>query len=122
MPATTRLAQLIAQQEGFGIPGAIPTIDNNPGDLTHSPHSSHVGEAPNAIGEIDTVTDGWDDLERQLQIYAERGLTLQEMIAEYAPVEDGNNPDEYLAFVCGGLGLPPTATVSEALAIPATTA
>jgi hypothetical protein len=122
MPATTRLAQLIAQQEGFGIPGAIPTIDNNPGDLTHSPHSSHVGEDPNAIGEIDTVADGWADLERQLQIYAERGLTLEEMIAEYAPVEDGNNPDEYLAFVCGGLGLPPTATVSEALAIPATTA
>jgi hypothetical protein len=126
MPATTRLAQLIAQEEGFGIPGAIPTIDNNPGDLTHSPHSSHVGEDPNAIGEIDTVADGWADLERQLQIYAERGLTLEEMVAEYAPDDSnpqdvGNDPSEYLAFVCEGLGLPPTATVSEALAIPATT-
>jgi hypothetical protein len=37
--APDHLARLIAQEEGYGIPGAVPTRDNNPGDLHHSPHS-----------------------------------------------------------------------------------
>lgn len=116
----TRLAQLIAKQEGFGQPSAIPTKDNNPGDLRHSPHSSHAGEDPNAIGEIDTVADGWADLDRQLRLYADRGLTLAEMIEEYAPAGDGNDPSAYIRAVCEGLGLPSGATVAEALTIEAT--
>ena len=111
----TRLAQLIARQEGFGIPGAIPTTHNNPGDLRHSPHSSHAGEDPNAIGEIDTVADGWADLERQLQIYAREGLTLQQMVELYAPPSDGNETSVYLQNVCAGLGLPPSTPVAIAL-------
>jgi hypothetical protein len=111
----TRLAQLIAHQEGFGIPGDIPTRDNNPGDLRHSPHSSHAGEGPNDIGEIPTAAEGWADLERQLRIYANRGLTLEEMINEYAPPEDGNATSTYLQNVCAGLGLPPNTLVSIAL-------
>ena len=111
----TRLAQLIAKQEGFGVPGAIPTTHNNPGDLRHSPHSSHAGEDPNAIGEIDTVADGWADLERQLQLYAQRGMTLEQMVAEYAPPEDGNATSVYLHNVCAGLGLPPSTPVAIAL-------
>lgn len=116
----TKLAQLIAKQEGFGVPGAIPTRDNNPGDLRHSPHSSHTGEGPDDIGIIDTPVDGWADLERQLQIYAKRGLTIQQMIAEYAPPEDGNATSAYLQNVCSGLGLPPSTLVSVALRIIAT--
>ena len=119
MPAQTRLAQLIAKEEGYGIRGAIPTVDNNPGDLRHSPHSSHEGEGPDDIGIIPNMNDGWADLERQLQLYAQRGMTLAEMVSEYAPVKDGNDPNSYLAFVCNGLGLLPTATVEQALTIPA---
>jgi len=111
----TRLAQLIGKEEGFGIPGTVPTRDNNPGDLRHSPHSSHAGEGPDDIGEIDTVADGWADLERQLQIYAKRGLTLAQMINEYAPPEDGNLTNVYLENICAGLKLPPTALVAVAL-------
>src|SRR6185437_4031555 len=39
--AVTLLARLISREEGFGIPGALPTRDHNPGDLRHSPHSAH---------------------------------------------------------------------------------
>jgi hypothetical protein len=116
----TKLAQLIAKQEGFGIPGDIPTRDNNPGDLRHSPHSSHAGEGSDDIGEIDTVADGWADLERQLQIYAKRGLTLQQMVEEYAPPEDGNLTSTYLQNICAGLGLPPSTPMAVALRIIAT--
>lgn len=115
---TSRLAELIAKEEGYGIPGTIPTVRNNPGDLRHSPHSKHSPEAPNAIGQIDNPADGWSDLERQLQLFAERGLTLGEMVAKYAPPSK-NNTARYLTYICEGLGLPATATVAEALTITA---
>jgi len=125
----TKLAELIAKEEGYGIPGSVPTRDNNPGDLRHSPHSFHTADAPDAIGEIDTPSDGWGDLERQLRLYAERGFTLQEMIygrldaatgeyiEAYAPPNE-NNSAAYLTYVCTGLGVPASTLVSDALKIP----
>ena len=118
MPATTRLAQLIAQQEGFGHPGVTPTIRHNPGDLRHSPHSVHTPDAPNAIGTIDNDDDGWADLERQLRIYASEKMTLRAMVACYAPPTE-NDTSEYLEFVCDGLAMIPETLVSQALTIPA---
>ena len=111
------LAQLIAKQEGFGKPGALPTRRNNPGDLRHSPHSSHEGIGPNDIGEIDTATDGWEDLERQLRLYSIRGLTLAQLAETYAPESDGNDTAAYLAALCSGLGLGPDDTVAAALRV-----
>ena len=113
----SKLARLIAQEEGYGIPGTIPTLDDNPGDLRHSPHSFHTSAAPDAIGKIDTPTDGWADLERQLQLYAQRGLTLQQAIYEFAPPNE-NNSQSYLDFICQGLGVPSTMSVALALEIP----
>jgi hypothetical protein len=115
----TRLAQLIAHNEGFGVPGAVPTTHNNPGDLRHSPHSQHPVGEPNSIGAIDTVADGWADLERQLELYAQRGFTLRELAYTYAPPADGNPTEAYLASITSGLNLPDTALVSTALTIPA---
>jgi hypothetical protein len=112
----TLLARLIAQEEGYGTPGAIPTTHNNPGDLRHSPNSTHSATAPNTIGQIDTPDDGWADLERQLRLYAERGLTLEQAIFEFAPPEE-NDSEQYLNFICDGLGLPRNASVSDALKI-----
>lgn len=114
MAARTRLAQLVACMEGFGRPGSIPTIRHNPGDLRHSPHSDHTGLGPDEIGRIDTDEHGWEDLERQLQLYANRGLTLIEMIAEYAPPNE-NDTENYLQFVCSELGCEPLDPVQKAL-------
>jgi hypothetical protein len=113
----TKLARLIAQEEGFGIPGAVPTRDHNPGDLRHSPHSTHTPDNPNAIGQIDSDADGWADLERQLQLYAKRGMTLKDAIYEFAPPAE-NNSEQYLAFVCKELGVDQDCTVAQALEIP----
>lgn len=110
----SKLARLIAQMEGFGIPGAVPTTHNNPGDLRHSPHSTHMADAPDAIGTIDTEADGWADLERQLQIDATRNFTLQRLIETYAPPNE-NDTARYLDFICKGLELAPTSMVSQAL-------
>jgi hypothetical protein len=112
----TRLAQIISHNEGFGIPNATPTTHNNPGDLRHSPHSLHPTD-PNGIGVIDTPEHGWEDLERQLEIYAKRGMTLKELAYTYAPPADNNNTVAYLNSICTGLSLPETALVSTALLI-----
>lgn len=113
-----RLTELIARREGFGKPGTIPTIRHNPADLRHSPHSEHPGD-PEAIGTIDTDQDGWADADRQVKLWAERGLTLERMV--FGPLAPPNENDSkgYLEFLCDGLGMPPNTLVSEALTIPA---
>jgi len=118
MPAKTRAAQVWAHNEGFGKPGAIPTVRHNPGDLRHSPHSSHAGEGSNDIGIIDSDADGWADLERQLQLFADRGLTIREAAETYWP-EPENNTAACLQTVCEWLGLGPDVKMSVALMIPA---
>lgn len=118
----TRLAQLIAREEGFFKSGTIPAIRHNPGDLRHSPHSQHPGGPAhtNDIGTIDTDADGWADLERQLLLDAQRGLTLQQAIFEWAPASDGNDPGKYLSDVLLGLGATVTAQtpLTQVLMIP----
>ncbi|HEX5461874.1 MAG TPA: hypothetical protein VFX20_18060 [Steroidobacteraceae bacterium] len=114
--APDHLASLIGQEEGYGLPGTVPTRDNNPGDLRHSPHSQHPGD-PNGIGVIDTPAHGWEDLERQLEKYAARQMTLRAAIYAFAPPAE-NNSEGYLNFVCAGLGCSPDTPVSEALKIP----
>jgi hypothetical protein len=110
----SKLARVMAQMEGFYVAGSVPNRDHNPLDLRHSPNSSHTGEGSNDIGIIDNDADGWADAERQLQLYARRGLTLQQMIETLAPPTE-NNTQQYIDFVCGQMGLPETATVAEAL-------
>lgn len=110
----SKLARLIAQMEGFGKPGTVPTTHHNPGDLEHSPHSEHADGDP--IGRIDNDADGWADLERQLRLFADHDMTLRAAIYTYAPPSE-NNSEGYLTFVCTQLGVTPDTQVSEALKI-----
>jgi hypothetical protein len=114
-----RIAELIAKEEGYGIPGALPTRDNNPGDLRHSPHSFHLPSAPNAIGQIDSPAYGWDDLVRQLNLYVEENpnITVAGAVYCYAPPTE-NNSEGYLTYVINGLGCNGETLLSDALKIP----
>ncbi len=112
----SKLAELIAKEEGFGVLGSTPNRRNNPGDLRHAPHASHDGIDPNAIGIEPTAEIGWQDLEHQLGLYAKRGLTLREMVTVYAPPSE-NATDRYLNAICDGLGMTPETLVSDALTI-----
>jgi len=117
----TLFAKLVAQEEGFGVPGKIPTIRHNPGDLRHSPHSEHPGGPAHAedVGTIDTDADGWADLERQLQIWAKEGLTIRQAITLRQAPSIENDSERYLNFICAGLKLPPETPMSQALKIQA---
>jgi hypothetical protein len=112
----TKLAELMSKMEGFGVPGAIPTVRNNPLDLRHGPNAAHPADDPDGIGYYATVELGWADGERQLRLYAMREMTLQEAIYEFAPPGE-NDSDSYLAFVVSGLGCAPDTPMAEALLI-----
>jgi hypothetical protein len=43
-----------------------------------------MGIGPDDIGIIDSDADGWAVLERQLQLFASRGMTLEMAIYEFA--------------------------------------
>lgn len=60
-PATVKnFARAIANAEGFGIPGAIPTVCHNPGDLK-------LGEpSVNGITQFQNDDLGWSKLYRQI--------------------------------------------------------
>ena len=112
----SKLAHVMAAEEGDNVIGSIPQRRNNPLDLRHSPHSSHTGEGPDDIGIIDTPEDGWADAERQLRIYASRGLTVAQMIAVLAPSTE-NNTSQYIDYVCANMPCSPDTLVSDALAL-----
>jgi hypothetical protein len=108
------LAELIAKQEGFDVPGSVPQRQNNPGDLVHAPGETHTPGESEGVGSFATVQQGWAMLERQLQRYADRGMTLAQMVNIYAPPPD-NDTAAYLKFLCQGLNCSPDTLVSEAL-------
>lgn len=99
--------------EGFFLPGSVPDRRHNPGDLKHSPHSQHP-DGPNKIGTIDTDEHGWEDLERQLHMYAARGMNMRELIDTYAPASE-NDTANYLNYVCHELHVSPGALVADVL-------
>lgn len=102
----TLFVKLCATEEGFFKYGTVPNRDNNPLDLRHSPHSLHDPGNPDGIGRIDSVADGFVDAERQAQLWAQRGLTLEQAIYLLAPPgpPDYNDAEGYLAFVVEGFG------------------
>jgi hypothetical protein len=111
----TKLAQAIGREEGWGIPGNLPTRNNNPGDLRHAPGEMHPAAAPDAVGSFATAAEGWANLERQLTLYADRGLSVQDMIEDcYAPPSE-NDSAKYLANICAWVGCSPQTLVEDAL-------
>lgn len=113
----SKLARGVAQMEGFGIPGAIPTRNSNPGDLRHAPGEDHPLDAPNSVGSFTTDQEGWDALEHQLQLDAQRGFTLAQLVYTYAPPNE-NNTARYLKFICDYMGMGEATMVWEALKVP----
>jgi hypothetical protein len=110
----TKLAQAIGREEGYGVPGALPTRNNNPGDLRHAPGEMHPPDAPNSVGSFATAEEGWTELERQLRLCAGRNETVAQLVAIYAPPSE-NDSARYLSDLCTFVGCTPQTLVSDAL-------
>jgi hypothetical protein len=110
----------IEAAEGYGVPGAIPTIYNNPGDLKPPDGSAHfwlgqtgVGKGGHAI--FDTLVNGRNALRKQIRLWATNksdvagpATTFQDLAKRYA--EDSG---PWLNNVTGYLGISPTMTIGE---------
>lgn len=114
------LANAIATMEGFYTSGSIAQRNNNPGNLTASPYATGNADGYSVFPDAAT---GMEALEYQLELYANRGLTLDQVFngipagqnsaypngfPGYAPsgttsMTTGNDPGSYLSYVLGQL-------------------
>jgi hypothetical protein len=114
MALIDNLAQAIATMEGFNVSGSVAQRNNNPGNLTASPYAT--GNV-NGYSVFPSADVGWQALDYQLQLYANRGLTLEQMVNIYAPsgntpMTQGNDPNNYLNFLTSQLGVGPSTSIS----------
>ena len=117
--AAGTIASTIQKVEGY-YPGTLAYTNNNPGNLIFV---GQAGASPGAGGfaSFPTYDAGYQALLNQIQNYANRGLTIDQMMNIYAPALDskgnptGNNPTLYANTIANSLGVSTSTTVADAL-------
>jgi hypothetical protein len=104
-----RIAEAIAKAEGFGVPGAIPTIRHNPGNIRSL-------QAPYPIATYSSDAEGWAALYKQVgrmvagsALYP-KGWTIEQVAQRYT------GEARYMDWarnVARELGVPTTTVFSE---------
>lgn len=109
-----RFAEAIAKAEGFGKPGAIPTLRNNPGNL----------KMPKDGGQITTFAtaeEGWEALRKQIRLIASgdsRFYNLNMTLVEMAQIWTGEAAfRNWSRNVSISLGMPESATIGQVLSV-----
>jgi hypothetical protein len=94
-----RIAEAIAFAEGYGKPGAIPTVRNNPGDLKDS---------NGIIIQFPTAEEGWNALYRQVLLmltgesrYYKPTMTIAEIARIYTGEDSYMNWANNVAYKLG---------------------
>lgn len=108
------IAATIQQVEGY-YPGSLAYQNNNPGNLIYV---GQAGATPGAGGfaAFPSYDAGYQALLNQIQNYANRGLTIDQMMAIYAPAGQGsNNPSSYAQTIANNLGVSTDTPVSAAI-------
>jgi hypothetical protein len=114
-PGIQTIAATIQQVEGY-YPGSLAYTNNNPGNLIYV---GQAGATPGAGGfaAFPSYDAGYQALQNQIQNYANRGLTIDQMMAIYAPAGQGsNNPSSYAATIANNLGVSTDTPLSAAIA------
>lgn len=115
------IAATIQQVEGY-YPGSIAYINNNPGNLIYIGQAGASPGTPMAgtnytYASFPSYDAGEAALQNQIQLYANQGLTIDQMMAKYAPASGaGNDPTGYASTIASSLGVSPDTTVSAAIA------
>lgn len=104
------ISAAIARQEN------VNPAYNNPGGLIAAPGCT---SRPGQIAICPDAATGQADLERQVQIYVDRGATLSSMLNAWAPAScggslcTGNNPSVYTQNVSSWTGIDPNVPLSS---------
>ena len=119
--AASTIAAAIQTQEGY-YPGTIAYTNNNPGNLICANQTGGIG-CNKGFEVFPDYATGDQALLAQIQNYANRGLTINQMMAIYAPATDangnpipGNNPTLYAQNIANVLGVDPNTPLTTALA------
>ena len=104
---TQRIAQAIAAAEGFGVAGARPTRNHNPGDMT----ADLIGRSTGKDGAFVVYAndeDGWQNLYAQVNAWLEgtsRHAGPQSTIFDISRFYTTTEQDVWAANVAGVLGV-----------------
>jgi hypothetical protein len=111
------LIEAIAKQEGYGVEGARPTRNNNPGDLKPPMGLStywdgQTGTDPEGFAVFATSEWGWQALRTDLSTHAFKNpeQSLAGFIAVFAPSSE-NNTRAYTEAVASALNVNPVTTL-----------
>ena len=121
-PKITKLAQLISQYEG-NRPQDRATRNNNPGNCRYSSVGylakyGNVKKDKDGFAIFPSMSIGWMYLENLLLYWAKgpkKDYTILEMMREYAPTADNNDPVAYARFIRKGMGVEPTTRLKDLL-------
>jgi hypothetical protein len=98
-PAIQTIAGVIQKTEN------TPASINNPGALNYAGQPGATGQ-PGQIATFDTYADGYQAMLRQIQLDANNGMTISDMMNSWAPASvAGNNPTLYAQYVASPLGV-----------------
>jgi hypothetical protein len=101
-----RLSSAIASAEGYFVAGALPQVNNNPGDLRAAPATPSTTQSMNkGFVKFTDIKTGISALYHQLALDIARGCSLRKLIYTYAPPTDYNNSELYLIETLRRLGL-----------------
>lgn len=125
-PAVATIASTIQTVEGY-YPGSLAYNDNNPGNLIFNNQAGATKGPPMAgtpyfYAVFPSYDDGYQALVNQINTYANQGLTIDQMMAKYAPATDANgnpttnNPTSYANQIATALGVSTDTTLTDALA------
>lgn len=112
LPTLPSLATAIGNAEGYGVPGAIPTVANNPGDLVLGDQG--YGTMGSGITVFGTVQQGWDALTNQLTKIANgtsANYSPDESISQIGETWAGGGP--WASNVAASLGVTPSSTFAS---------
>jgi hypothetical protein len=106
------IAQAIQQQEGY-YPGSLAYTNNNPGNLIFVGQSGAV-QGAGGFAKFPDYSTGYRALLNQIQLYASRGMTIQDMMNVYAPAGQGSNdPTAYAATIAAAVGASPDTPLTD---------
>lgn len=104
------LANSIAKFEGYFVSNSVAARNNNPGNLRYANQTGTVGKDSKGFAIFGTAEEGWTALSHQINLDANRGLTLASFMNKYAPSSE-NDTNSYLSYVSSQTGVDPSMTL-----------
>lgn len=110
----TTVALAVQRQEGY-YPGSIAYRNNNPGNLMYAGQRGAIGKDASGFAIFPDYATGFQALLNQITLDANRGMTIDQFTASYAPASvPGNNPGAYAQNIANAAGLSPSDFLSQA--------